>query len=142
MSLYRFARLTAILTLLRRYRSQLFRMLFAAVFALITAWQYQDVARFLDQHHPQWAALALLVKTVIVYAALLLVFWEFSRMVRGLTDEPKASAKAAKPSKNNQPQPQAPSRLDALADKPTLRSRRSDILDQHVSPVTKKDKRG
>ena len=124
MSLYRFARLTAILTLLRRYRSQLFRMLFAVVFALITAWQYQDVARFLDQHYPQWAAMALLIKTLIVYAALLLVFWELARMLRGDVQVPAPGRSSEKP----RPANAAPSRLDALVDKPQLRSRRDDIL--------------
>ncbi len=127
MSLYRFARLTAIVTLLRRYRSQLFRMLFAAVFALITAWQYQDVARFLDQHYPHWAALALLVKTLIVYAALLLVFWELGRMLRSdgqaqVAPSQGAAAKSALSGGRDN------SRLDALLDKPQLRSRRDDIL--------------
>lgn len=127
MSLYRFARLTAILTLLRRYRSQLFRMLFAALFALITAWQYQDVARFLDQHHPQWAALALLLKTLIVYAALLWVFWEFSRMLRG--PQERAPAPSSRSAAQSATSASTPSRLDQLIDKPRLRSRRQDILD-------------
>ena len=127
MSLYRFARLTAILSLLRRYRSQLFRMLFAALFALITAWQYQDVARFLDQHHPQWAALALLLKTVIVYAALLWVFWEFSRMLRG--PQERAPAPSSRPAAQSATPTSTPRRLDQLIDKPRLRSRRQDILD-------------
>ena len=126
MSLYRFARLTAILTLLRRYRSQLFRMLFAVVFALITAWQYQDVARFLDQHYPQWAATALLIKTLIVYAALLLVFWELARMLRG--DVQTSAPSPGRSSDTSRPAGDGPSRLDALVDKPQLRSRRDDIL--------------
>lgn len=127
MSLYRFARLTAILSLLRRYRSQLFRMLFAVVFALISAWQYQDVARFLDQHYPQWAALALLVKTLIVYAALLLVFWELGRMLRSDGQTQAAPAQRRKRDKV-QPDEGGSSRLEALLDKPQLRSRRDDIL--------------
>lgn len=127
MSLYRFARLTAILSLLRRYHSQLFRMLFAVLFALITAWQYQDVARFLDQHHPQWAALALLLKTLIVYAALLWVFWEFSRMLRG--PQERAPGPSSRPAAQSATPTSTPSRLDQLIDKPRLRSRRQDILD-------------
>ncbi len=136
MSLYRFVRLTAVLALLRRYRMRLVRLLFLACFASVTAWQYDDVAAYLDQHHPQWSGAALIIKTLIVYAALFWGFWEVGRMLHG--DEGAAPAVAAgksaktpaKPAKKSaaavSPQPSA---LDVLAEKPRLRSRRADLLD-------------
>lgn len=126
MSLYRFARLTAVLALLRRYRARLLRMLFAVAFALVTAWLYADVAVYVAERHPDWSATALIVKTLIVYAALLLCFWEIGRMARGDGGaEPSARAPRTPPEPGGQP-----SALDRLADKPTLASRRDELLDR------------
>ncbi len=132
MSLYRFVRLTAVLALLRRYRMRLIRLLFLVCFALVTAWQYADVAAYLDQHHPQWSAAALIIKTLIVYAALFWGFWEVGRMLHG--DDGSGAAGSSegtpRPAKKRDPAPVAqPSPLEALAEKPRLRSRRADLLD-------------
>lgn len=131
MSLYRFVRLTATLALLKRYRLRLVRAVFALSFALVTAWLYDDVATFLQAQAPQWAATALLIKTLIVYLAFFWCFWELSRMLSGSDGQPvsKTSAPAPKSATPTAPKP-GPSPLDALADKPKLRSRREDLLQQ------------
>lgn len=137
MSFYRFVRFTALLTLARRYRRRLVRIVFTASFALVTAWQYADVAAFLDTHHPEWAAPALIIKTLVVYGALLLVFWDLGRMLHG--DDGETRASAAPPTERTAGRKRASatlvaettpatSRLDRLAEKPKLRQRRDDIL--------------
>ena len=76
MSEYRFARAAAVLAFLRRYRIKVFYMLTAIAVAFVTDWLYEDVASYLDVHSPQWALVVLLVKTVIVYAALCFLIWQ------------------------------------------------------------------
>lgn len=127
MSLYRFARLTAIVALLRRFRVRILRMLFAIAFALTTAWLYGDVAGFIASHHPQWAALTLVLKTLIVYAALFLCFWEVSRMARG--DGASAERRGSSAAESAVDQRPA-STLDRLARKPELASRKDGLMDQ------------
>lgn len=131
MSLYRFARTTALLSLASRYRVKIWRITFAVAFAGITAWLYADVAAFVDARHPQLAWLALTIKTLIVYAALVYCFWQFrtpvSAMPEDATEEQFERLDALQ---NSESKPAAPSasRLDKLVDKPELRSRRDDIL--------------
>ncbi len=121
MSLYRTLRLTLVLSLARRYRTRLLRILFAVAFAVVSSLVYADVAAFLDARHPQWSGLALIVKTAIVYGALLISFWDLSRMLRG---DPGVAGGV--PAQTGQP---APGTLDALIEKPQLRSRRDEILE-------------
>lgn len=131
MSLYRFVRLTALLTLLRKYRRRLIRVVFLVCFATVTAWQYADVAAYMSQHRPEWSGAALVIKTLIVYAALFWGFWELGRMLHG--DDGGAETMAAQPAKKaakipKDKAPAAVSALDELAEKPRLKSRRADIL--------------
>lgn len=134
MSLYRFARFTALLTLARRYRKRLVRIVFAVTLALVTSWLYDDIARYLDSHQPQWSGLALILKTLVVFAAFLLSFWELSRLVHGDDGRPEPAAKRASPAKGSAEPPTAPASTDAtsvleqIAEKPRLRSRREEIL--------------
>lgn len=119
--------MTAVLTLLRRYRGGLLRMLFAAAFAAVTAWVYADIAQFVDARHPQLLGWALLLKTGIVYVALFVILWEFKRMVSGdVAVDSKATTRPAAPPA----QPEPTGKLDELIDKPKLRQRRSAILDK------------
>lgn len=131
MSLYRFVRLTAVLALLRRYRARLLRLVFLVSLAVVTAWQYADVAVYMQQHHPELSGWVLVIKTAIVYAALFWGFWEVGRMVQGDDGlvKPAIAPTQAAASTPDTPLPSRPSPLDQLADKPSLRSRKSDILD-------------
>lgn len=137
MSVYRFVRTTALLTLARRFRSRLLRMAFALGFALVTHWQYGDVERFLSAQLPQAVAWALLIKTLIVYAALLLCFWEVARMLRGDDGRPPSPRGVSRSRDWVERPPTAPAEsapaprpsvLDQLAAKPHLRQRREAIL--------------
>lgn len=136
MSLYRFVRLTALLTLARRYRARLVRIVFAVALAFVTSWLYGDVASYLDLHRPQWSGAALVIKTLVVFSAFLLSFWELSRLVHGDDGQPaNVASKAEKPRKKvvateAAPTSAPPSVLDQLAEKPQLRSRRDGILDE------------
>lgn len=130
MSWYRALRLAAVVSLLNRYRAPLARMLAAVLFALVTAWLYSDVAVFLDRHRPQWSAAALIIKTLVVYLALFLCFFELARLLRSEPETRQAAATAAR-SRPSQPaaKPSAqPRPLDQLAEKPQLRSRRDELL--------------
>jgi hypothetical protein len=122
-SLYRFARLSALLAFAGKYRMKLFLMGAAAAFALVTSWLYTDVASYLQLHYPQWIGLALVAKTLIVYAALFFLLWQL-RPSAGESKSPSsvtaASATAIDPAR--------PSRLDQLATKPKLQSRKDAIL--------------
>ena len=129
MSLYRFARATALLALLRKYRQRLVWIVFAVAFALVADWAYPDLARYAEQQHPQALVWLLAIKTVILFSALFVVLWQLNRMIQG--DDAQAQKitvtdQAASPA---EPQ-QGPSPLDELLHKPKLRSRKQDLLDK------------
>ncbi len=133
MSLYRFARTTALLTLAGRYRSKLFKLFIAVAIALVTAWVFDDIALYLDGHKPEWLGPALVIKTLVVYGALVYAFWQLRP---GSWAEPKAEqAATAKP-----PTPQVaddtPGPLDELLDKPKLVKRKDAILEKPANGKT------
>jgi hypothetical protein len=118
MSLYRFARTSALLAFAGKYRLKIFYILAAIAFALVTGWLYTDVAAYLQVHFPQWSLVALLVKTVAVYGALLFLLWQV-----------KPSEWRDRPEHELQLEGAAePSRLDEIAQKETLKKRKDSIL--------------
>ena len=124
MSLYRFARTTALLTLATRYRAKLFKLFMAVAVALVTAWVFDDIALYLDGHKPQWLGAALIIKTLVVYGALVYAFWQLRP---GSWTE--ARAESIEGSGTQQASPTAStSPLDQLIDKPKLKSRKDAIL--------------
>ena len=129
MSLYRFARTTALLTLAGRYRLKIFKLFIAIAVALVTSWLFGDVASYLDTHKPEWLGPALIIKTLVVYGALVYAFWQLRP---GSWAEAKAEAQAEKVAPAKQPPVALPESgpLDELLDKPKLRSRREAILDK------------
>lgn len=128
MSLYRMLRMTAIVALLRRYRSRLARIAFAVAFALVSAWLYADIAGYLADQAPQWLLAALIAKTAIVYGALFYCCWQISRMISGAGDEPAAVPAQAAATEAGRTEPARSKPLDQLAEKPRLRSRRDELL--------------
>ena len=129
MSLYRTLRMAAVLTLARRYRAQLLRLVFAIVFATVTSWLYGDVADFLGQTAPQWGGAALIIKTGVVYGALFYCFWVLGRIWSGAeAAAPAESAPAPDP-------PPASGPLERVAQKSRLRSRRDEILNDARASV-------
>ena len=131
MSLYRFVRTSAMLALAGRYRSKLFRIAVAIGIALVTAWLFDDVAQFLDSHRPEWLGPALIIKTLVVYGALVYGFWQLRP---GSWQEAKAEAVAKQTGTRasqeaGSPGLNTPGPLDDLVDKPSLRSRKAAILD-------------
>ncbi len=135
MSIYRFARTTALLTLASRYRVKIWRIAFAVAFAATTAWLYGDVAAFVDARYPQLAWLALLLKTMVVYLALIYCFWQFRTPAAAMPDtaaDPEFERLEALAERELNAVPETTnidSKLDRLLEKPELRSRRDDILD-------------
>lgn len=127
MSFYRFARATAVLALLRRYRMALLRIVFAIAFALVTAWVYPDIAHFIEAHHPNWAGLALAIKTLIIYAALFVCCWQLVGVVREAEPASERQQSESRPKAASPPAPPSEG-LEALRDKPELRSRKDEIL--------------
>ena len=125
MSLYRFFRTSALLALAGRYRNKLFRIVVALAIALVTAWLYADVAVYLESQQPDWLGRALVIKTVIVYSALIYAFWQLRPGAWG-------SGESATEAQDNtlSPRPEIPREgpLDELMDKPKLTSRKEAIL--------------
>lgn len=118
MSLYRFARSSALLAFAGKYRLKIFYISAAIAFALVTGWLYTDVAAYLQVHFPQWSLVALLVKTLAVYGALLFLLWQV-----------KPSEWRDRPEHELQLEGTAePSRLDEIAQKETLKKRKDTIL--------------
>ena len=126
MSLYRFARTTALLTLAGRYRSKLFKLFIAVAIALVTAWVFDDIALYLNGHKPEWLGPALIIKTLVVYGALVYAFWQLRP---GSWAEPKTEP-AATPAAAPATTEDTPGPLDELLDKPRLTTRKDAILDR------------
>ncbi|MEP5763323.1 MAG: hypothetical protein ABJ308_01955 [Halieaceae bacterium] len=135
MSLYRFIRTSALLTLAGRYRSKLFRIVLAVAVAVVTAWLYDDIALFLDRQKPEWLGAALILKTLVVYGALVYAFWQLRP---GAWVEPAATAAETRaPPTPGEVAPPEPSPLDELLDKPRLQSRKDAILSGPTAPGDK-----
>jgi hypothetical protein len=135
MSLYRFVRTSTLLMVAGRYRSKLFRIAVAIGVALVTSWLFDDIALYLESQRPEWLGPALIIKTLVVYGALVYGFWQLRP---GSWAEAKADAIAAEaPRKTTSGSDQAPESppprirgpLDELVDKPKLRSRKDAILE-------------
>lgn len=122
MSLYRFARTSALLAFAGRYRLKIFYMLAAIAFALVTAWLYGDVAAYLEVHYPQWVVLALLMKTIAVYAALFFLLWQVKPSEWRSRPEPETSAEIEGSVSR--------SKLDEIARKENLNTRKDAILNK------------
>ena len=127
MSLYRFARTSALLALASRYRSKLFKIVVALALALVTSWLFTDIADYLGTHQPDWLGPALIIKTLVVYGALVYAFWQLRP---GSWAEAKADAIAPAPAEKVPTALPESGPLDELLDKPKLRSRREAILDK------------
>lgn len=127
MSLYRFARASALLALASRYRNKIFRIAVAVAVALVTSWLFDDIASYLDSRQPEWLGPALIIKTLVVYGALVYAFWQLRP---GSWAEAKADEIAPPPADNVTPGLPESGPLDELLDKPKLRSRREAILDK------------
>jgi len=120
MSVYRFARTAAILGFLHKYRLKIFYMLTAMSLALVTDWLYSDVASYLEVHSAQWALVVLVVKTVIVYAALCFLLWQI---------RPSEWLHQREPEETSELEVIASiSKLAKIAQKETLEKRRDAIL--------------
>jgi hypothetical protein len=133
MSLYRFARASAMLALAGRYRLKLFKLFIAVAVALVTSWLFGDIAAYLDSHRPEWLGPALIIKTGVVYGALVYAFWQLRPAA---WSEPQADKLA--PASAELPVPET-GPLDELLDKPRLRSRREAILEQPDKKKTAKN---
>lgn len=121
-------RMTAIVALLRRYRSRLARIAFAVAFALVSAWLYADIAGYLAGQAPRWLLAALITKSMIVYSALFYCCWQISRMINGAGDGPAAVPAKVAAAEAGRTEPALSKPLDQLAEKPRLRSRREELL--------------
>jgi hypothetical protein len=122
MSLYRFARMSALLAFAGKYRMKIFNMGAAAAFAFVTSWLYGDIAGYLQTNFPQWLGLALVSKTLIVYAALFFLLWQLR------PSERTGGSPATKSAPMLLSETDTPSRLEELAAKPKLTSRKEAIL--------------
>ncbi len=133
MSLYRFARTTALLTMAGRYRAKLFKLFIAIAVALVTAWVFDDIALYLDSHKPEWLGPALIIKTLVVYGALVYAFWQLRP---GSWAEPKADKPGAPATASTADAAEAPpGPLDELLEKPKLVKRKDAILDKPAGPT-------
>lgn len=115
--------MSALLAFAGKYRIKIFSMVAAAAFALVSSWLYTDIASYLQANYPQWMGLALAVKTLIVYAAFFFLLWQLKPSDQG-------SAPKVHPVSPVGSEPGKPSRLDALAEKPKLTTRKDSILNK------------
>ena len=131
MSIYRFVRTSTLLVLAGRYRAKLFKIAVAIGVALVTSWLFDDIALYLDNHRPEWLGTALIIKTVVVYGALVYGFWQLrpGSWQEAKADAIAAQSSAAKSAPADAATPQPPGPLDQLADKPKLKSRKQAILE-------------
>jgi hypothetical protein len=120
MSLYRFARASALLALASRYRLKIFKLFIAVAIALVTAWVFDDITLYLDNHKPEWLGPALIIKTLVVYGALVYAFWQL-RPGSWAEAEGEATPDTEVVMPESGP-------LDELLDKPKLTSRKEAIL--------------
>ncbi len=127
MSLYRFARASALLALASRYRAKLFKLAVAVAVALVTSWLYGDIGDYLEVQNPDWLGPALIIKTLVVYGALVYAFWQLRP---GSWAEPKVEAEAATQVESAPAALPESGPLDDLLDKPKLRSRKDAILEK------------
>ena len=127
MSLYRFVRTSALLTLAGRYRSKLFKILVAFAIALVSAWLYGDIALYLDRQKPEWLGPALIIKTLIVYGALVYAFWQLrpGNWREPTPEMPPAGANAPAATSGSTAEAGP---LDELLDKPKLKTRKDVLL--------------
>ena len=120
MSVYRFARATAVMAFLRRYRLKVFYMLTAIVVAFVTDWLYEDVASYLNVHAPHWALVVLVIKTIIIYASFCFLLWQIRPSEWQHQRESEETLKLEDIAST--------SKLDKIAKKETLEKRRDAIL--------------
>jgi hypothetical protein len=114
--------MSALLAFAGKYRMKIFNMGAAAAFAFVTSWLYGDIAGYLQANFPQWLGFALVSKTLVVYAALFFLLWQLRPSER--TD----SSPVIKGSPQQTNESSTPSRLEELAAKPKLTSRKEAIL--------------
>ena len=125
MSLYRFFRTSALLALAGKYRARLYRIAIAIAVALVTAWLYGDISIYLQTQQADLLGPALLIKTAIVYGALIYAFWQV-RPGAWSTEDTSESVTASPTSPSTELPTEGP--LDELLDKPRLKSRKEAIL--------------
>ena len=116
--------MSALLAFAGKYRMKIFNMAAAAAFAFVTSWLYADIASYLQTHYPQWVGVALVSKTLIVYAALFFLLWQLRPSERAGGPPP---VRGAEPTEGDDGKS---SRLDELAAKPKLTSRKDAILNK------------
>ena len=125
MSLYRFFRTSALLALAGKYRARLYRIAIAIAVALVTAWLYGDISVYLERQQPDLLGPALLIKTAIVYGALIYAFWQV-RPGAWSTEGTSESTTNTPTGPSAELPTEGP--LDELLDKPRLKSRKEAIL--------------
>jgi hypothetical protein len=129
MSLFRFAKYSALLFFLGKYKTRLFRVVAVLLFAGVTSLLYQDVAEYLQREHPGTVIYALFGKIIIVYGALAFVLWQF----RPEPGDKSPAAGSAKPQAESiEPVPAAPAdrlaQLEDLGEHDRLATRYENIL--------------
>ena len=129
MSLFRIFKYSSVLFFLGKYKARLFRAVAVLLFAGISSLLYQDVAHYLQQHHPDAVLYALIGKIAIVYGALGFVLWQF----RPASKEGEVPAKGTAMSDENAGTSEPSSRLGQLENivqHDTLRSRSEGIINK------------
>jgi predicted PurR-regulated permease PerM len=123
-SLYRFLRTSALLTVASRYRQKLFRLLVACAVAMVTSWLYDDINKYLEAQRPELVLMALVLKTLIVYGVLVYVISQLRPGAWSMgSDLPSNSS-------GSETRIDSPSPLDQLMDKPKLKTRKNSLLDE------------
>ena len=133
MSLFRIFKYSSILFFLGKYKIRLFRVVAVLLFAGITSLLYQDVANYLQQHHPDAVIYALMGKIAIVYGALAFVLWQFRPVADAGNSLPASAPKARGSSSASEPESRL-GQLESVSQHDTLRSRTDKLLKEKSHP--------
>lgn len=82
MSLFKLAQYSALVFLIKRHRSKIYRWLSIAVFILISYWLVSDLEQYVAQAYPAAMLYWLVGKALLLYLGLAVLLWQLRPRVR------------------------------------------------------------
>jgi apolipoprotein N-acyltransferase len=82
MSLFKLAQYSALVFLIKRHRSKIYRWLSIAIFILISYWLVSDLEQYVAQAYPAAMLYWLVGKALLLYLGLAVLLWQLRPSVR------------------------------------------------------------
>lgn len=82
MSLFKLAQYSALVFLIKRHRSKIYRWLSIAVFILISYWLVSDLEQYVAQAYPAAMLYWLVGKALLLYLGLAVLLWQLRPRIR------------------------------------------------------------